>query len=140
MISNRGVQKVINNVRDNTPYTPNKRVNQMSNSGINGVAENFLNTTVMNEDYVSTNTESTNRDKSNRANNNSDTYNKNILNVDNAIENCTITRYEDNKVINTFINSEDRIVGVVEEKLQAARVQGLQINAIHLLQMMRIYI
>ena len=52
------------------------------------------------------------------------TNNNNLLNDDNNIENCTIPRDKDNKVINTFINSEGRIAGAVEEKLQAAIVQG----------------
>ena len=83
---------------------------------------------VMNSDYASTSTESTNRDNANRAtvttNNNSDTNDNNLLNDDNNIENWTITRDEDNTVINTFINSEGRIEGMVEENLQVVIVQG----------------
>ena len=43
------------------------------------------------------------------------TNNNNLLNDDNNIENCTIPRDKDNKVINTFINSEDRIEGMAED-------------------------
>ena len=82
----------------------------------------------MNEDYVSTNTEQTNRDKSNSVTvtttNNSTINNNNLLNDDDKIENCTITRDEDNSIFNTFTNSEDRIEDTVEVDSQVAIVHG----------------
>ena len=130
MASHRGAQQVINRVRDNTPYNPNNRVNKKSTSGMNGTAANVLNNMVINVDYASTNAERTNRENVNRAttntNNNSTANNKNFLNVDNNIANNTITRDECNTVVNAYINSEGRIVGMVEENLQSVIVQGPQ--------------
>ena len=82
----------------------------------------------MNADYASTRTERANRDDGNRAtvtiSNHSATNDNNLFNDDNNIENAAIARDEGNVVINTFINSEGRIEGIVKENLKAAIMQG----------------
>ena len=82
----------------------------------------------MNEDYASANAEYSNGDKSDRVrennSNNSTINDKNLLNDGNTIYDYIITREEDNAEINNFTNSEDRIVGMAEEYLQANIVRG----------------
>ena len=123
MVSNRRTQQVINMARDNIPYNPNNGINQRNHSGTNSTAANALHTTILNEYYASTNTETTSRDKTIMTTVttkiNHVVNNKNLLNDDNKIENCTITRYEDNAVFNTFTNNEGMIEDRVEVDSQA---------------------